>query len=559
MKYQSAFERDRCEGAGLGLPSPATNAGMTLFRATVVLLLFPLVAFGVITFRRNLPAELPPLSWAEASALTQSLDNGYLVALGANKRINKESLSPGTALLELDSFGNVERVINFYERLFLHRIEVAADSNYLLGGVFDEVTGARGVMDAVIVKVKAHNGVIIWRYNYSGPLIDCINSVSPTPDGGCFATGRFSSDTIPPYCFLLGVVRLKSNGTPVWERIFRFPLGGRGAGYAGADVLPMPDGGCVVSSHFEYWRGEEEWSPPCLYVMRLNPFGDPMWSAIYIPHCRVRDWGYFEADLFFTPSGNIAVCGTYADDNADGIPYGFVAGYLKVFTPDGEEILDKLVMVRRCEPPLPMVTFREGESTPNGGFVLYGEETPGGRITPRPCILGLNEKGDSIWCRIYVDGGFPAFGRDRFISTYDGGYCAMTTAEFAPKVIHLIKTDSVGMVHWEKTPVQTGKSSHQLEIGEGDTNLIFPLLDVSPNPFTKTATIRYQLPSASPVRILAFDITGRTVATLFDQNQPAGTHQLIWQPEGLAQGIYFIKLQLPGSSFTQRCLYLHQE
>ncbi len=46
----------------------------------------------------------------------------------------------------------------------------------------------------------------------------------------------------------------------------------------------------------------------------------------------------------------------------------------------------------------------------------------------------------------------------------------------------------------------------------------------------------------SPVRITAFDITGRTVATLLDQHQPAGINQLLWQPEGLAQGIYFIRL-----------------
>lgn len=38
------------------------------------------------------------------------------------------------------------------------------------------------------------------------------------------------------------------------------------------------------------------------------------------------------------------------------------------------------------------VLFREGASTKDGGFVLVGEETPGGRISPRPCFLGLNEK-----------------------------------------------------------------------------------------------------------------------------------------------------------------------
>lgn len=82
-------------------------------------------------------------------------------------------------------------------------------------------------------------------------------------------------------------------------------------------------------------------------------------------------------------------------------------------------------------------------------------------------------------------------------------------------------------------------------------------LSLTPNPFTRTCRIHYQLPFPEQVKITVYDITGRKIANLLDGNQPAGKHQLHWQAEGLSQGIYFIKLQTPSSQFTSRALLLN--
>jgi len=79
---------------------------------------------------------------------------------------------------------------------------------------------------------------------------------------------------------------------------------------------------------------------------------------------------------------------------------------------------------------------------------------------------------------------------------------------------------------------------------------------ILPNCFTGKTTISYQLPAPLRVRITACDITGRTVATLLDENQPAGVHSLVWKPKQLAQGIYFIKLGTSAFAVTQRALFL---
>jgi hypothetical protein len=537
----SALGNHESVRAGLGTPSPATKPNMSILSA-VIILLFPLLAFGIITFERTLP-PVPPLMSPTPRSFVQTLDNGYLLSIEANIRPPMESLRNGTALVKLDSLGNVERLLHFHQFIFFRgATAVSADSHYFLCGHFDERLGAIGVIDAIVAKVKAHNGQIIWRHIYSGPGLDDYVSVAPTPDGGCFATGMYTGHVI-------GVVRLDRNGTPRWERIFRPPFDGDGFGQ---DVLAMPDGGCIVSALFDYLRGEKE-AGECLYIMGIDSFGELVWTAIDTACGSRSDYGYFGADLSFTPSGNVAVCGTYCEDT----PKPFTAGYLKIFTPDGRRILDRLVMVRAASHPESVpwawILFRGGVSMRDGGFALLGEETPDARkIRVRPCILRLNERGDSILCQIYPDGGVIWQWYPGIINTNDGGLCILS----ATSGIHLIKTDSLGMVHWLDVPMRSCTTSIRLEIAEKDSSLIHPRLYVSPNPFTKSARIHYQLPSASQVLITAIDINGRTVATLFEGYQPAGNHQLRWQPEGLAQGIYFIKLKTPDLQLLERTIIL---
>ncbi len=86
---------------------------------------------------------------------------------------------------------------------------------------------------------------------------------------------------------------------------------------------------------------------------------------------------------------------------------------------------------------------------------------------------------------------------------------------------------------------------------------LLPALTILPAPFTtRGATIRYYLPSSAPVRITALDITGRTIATIVDQYQPNGLHEIKWQPQPLNPGIYFIKLQTDNSIITNRIIFI---
>ena len=78
----------------------------------------------------------------------------------------------------------------------------------------------------------------------------------------------------------------------------------------------------------------------------------------------------------------------------------------------------------------------------------------------------------------------------------------------------------------------------------------FALHQNYPNPFNPTTTIRFELPSAAQVYLLVYDILGREVIRLRQEQLDAGYHEVIWKGRDLAgrdiaSGIYIARLATP--------------
>jgi hypothetical protein len=71
----------------------------------------------------------------------------------------------------------------------------------------------------------------------------------------------------------------------------------------------------------------------------------------------------------------------------------------------------------------------------------------------------------------------------------------------------------------------------------------FSLSANHPNPFNAFTIIRYTLPSASDVTIDIYDILGRRVETLVQEEKAAGYHQVVWDASDRSSGIYFFKIE----------------
>ena len=68
-----------------------------------------------------------------------------------------------------------------------------------------------------------------------------------------------------------------------------------------------------------------------------------------------------------------------------------------------------------------------------------------------------------------------------------------------------------------------------------------------PNPLRSTATVPVDVPAAAHVRVSVYDVQGRRVAVIVDEEMPAGAHHRAWSPAGLAAGVYVVRMEAAGS------------
>jgi hypothetical protein len=75
-----------------------------------------------------------------------------------------------------------------------------------------------------------------------------------------------------------------------------------------------------------------------------------------------------------------------------------------------------------------------------------------------------------------------------------------------------------------------------------------------PNPASTESLIGFSLDSPGPVRLDAYDVLGRKVATLLNEYLVAGEHRKTWELAELPAGVYFVTLTAGGMNATTRLL-----
>ncbi len=71
----------------------------------------------------------------------------------------------------------------------------------------------------------------------------------------------------------------------------------------------------------------------------------------------------------------------------------------------------------------------------------------------------------------------------------------------------------------------------------------FALMQNYPNPFNPTTNIAYELPTTAKVVLKVYDVLGREVVTLINQEQAAGRYVQPFNASALSSGMYFYRLQ----------------
>ena len=84
----------------------------------------------------------------------------------------------------------------------------------------------------------------------------------------------------------------------------------------------------------------------------------------------------------------------------------------------------------------------------------------------------------------------------------------------------------------------------------------FSLSQNYPNPFNPNTTIRYQLPQNSFVTVKVFDVLGKEVEILVNEEKDAGNYEVNFDASKLASGIYLYKMQTENFTEIRKLLLL---
>ena len=77
-----------------------------------------------------------------------------------------------------------------------------------------------------------------------------------------------------------------------------------------------------------------------------------------------------------------------------------------------------------------------------------------------------------------------------------------------------------------------------------------------PNPFNPIVSVLFAIPEMGLASVKVFDIRGRELVTLANQNYEPGYYSVNWNASNYASGVYFISLKAQGSTITQKVLLL---
>ena len=437
---------------------------------------------------------------------------------------------------------------------------LTSDGGYIVGGGSGSFGGL--LVDSYLAKLNS-SGDVIWENTYPDPRgssMSGIYSIKQTSDGGYIGLSQtylFGGNSFDGM-----LVKTDASGNEEWIQT-----------YDGGDddrvyeVEQTPDGGyafvggTAVASGSEFDNAEA-------WLVKTDASGNIEWEQHYGENIEEYDDWFIAFDL--TSDGGYALYG-FTDS------YGLPSYYMKIIKADagGNEEWSQTYGGDDDD------YAYDGIQTADGGYILCGVTMNGSYGESDAILLKTDADGNEQWSQVYGD-----VENEYALSIKqdsDGGYIVGgTTESFSGGVEYdfwLFKTDASGNQEWSgnyggeadddfhcviltaENHYLMGGSTVSFGDEDGDILLIcaegsgtsvehfanntlcdFTLHAPYPNPFNPATTISYNLPEASFVELTVFDIRGREVAKLAEGWTTAGSHQILFNAENLASGVYFYRL-----------------
>ncbi|MCH7819146.1 MAG: T9SS type A sorting domain-containing protein [Candidatus Marinimicrobia bacterium] len=173
---------------------------------------------------------------------------------------------------------------------------------------------------------------------------------------------------------------------------------------------------------------------------------------------------------------------------------------------------------------------------------------------PRDAVQKVSLENNSVTFDVDNDG------RDELILTHRGGNGIFLS------IIELTATEAELTAGNVTMKVEFVDEVVFLPVGIDDSRLgqtprEFSLGQNYPNPFNPSTNITYDLPASVTVSLNIYDILGRNVITLVNEQQNAGSYIVEWNGKNssgiqVTSGIYFYRLEAGRNAFTKKMLLL---
>ena len=444
-----------------------------------------------------------------------------------------------------------------------------SDGHYVLAGTI-ATTGSD--LDVHLIKTDDH-GDTVWTRTYRGYSTQFPTGIEEMVDHTYLVSG-WTSTQIGPSRYSAYLMKIDAGGDTLWTRT----IGPADDSEQIFQIRPTGDGGYLLCGYSDEMSHNDYF-----YLLKVNANGDSLWRVIYNPmpgdQAQARN-------VLATGDGDFVVAGNVDQDGTK------IAHLVK---------LDSSGQVRWAQ------TWNLGgntllydvKQTPDGGYILGGYTDATGAGGMDLLLIKTDSGGDSMWTRTY-GGPSNEFGYCVETVGSTGYVISGTTGSFGAgsNDFYLVRTNTTGDTLWTRTfggrsqdwlqdmrlaadggfiltgysySFGYGENSYLVKTnGEGKVTGVehiqvttlgtFRLEQNYPNPFNPVTTIRYQLPVSSAVDLSVYNLLGQKIATLVDKKQKAGSHQVQWNANKYASGIYIYQLkaknQIQNEMFTRKLILL---
>ncbi len=446
----------------------------------------------------------------EAYSMVASDDGGFLIA-GATSSFGAGSRD--IWLIKTDASGSQQwiKTIGGLSSDGARSINKTSDGGYIITGwTFSYGPGAVG--NVWLVKTDSL-GNMQWNKFFGGSDVDRGLSVQQTLDGGYIITGYTASSGTGLDDMLL--IKTDSAGNAQWQYTF----GGTGRDY-GNSVIQSSDGGYVITGYtLSYGAGGDD-----LWIVKTNESGTMLWSKTL--GGAQSDVGNF---IIQTTDGSYVITGHTLSSGAGLHDVWLIK--LNSWIPVELNSFTASIMESSVE-----LNWTTATETNNKGFEIQRREISNNQLSEWISLGFVNGKGTSTdinhysFTDEYLTNGVYHYRLKQI--DYDGSF---TYSDFV-----------------------------EAQITSPDE---FVLYQNYPNPFNPSTKIKYTIPTTPAslplltkegiegrfVTLKVYDLLGREVATLVNEEQTAGNYEVEFNiargtNRAITSGIYFYQLKVYNSS-----------